>query len=94
MGAMLAGSKEFIRKALFERKRLGGGMRQVGIVAAAGHYALDRWEEQMKVDHANMAYIASNIEKCGGGGKIKILSEKVPTNIIYFQLMESAPISA
>lgn len=44
MGAILAGSKEFIRKALFERKRLGGGMRQIGIVGAAGHYALDRWQ--------------------------------------------------
>ena len=91
MGALLLGSKEFIKRALFERKRLGGGMRQVGIVAAAGHYALDRYAEQLAKDHANMRHLYDSLAKLPE--QVAFLQAACPTNILYFQLTPAAKLT-
>jgi len=53
VGSILIGSKEFIQKARKNRKMLGGGMRQAGILAAAGIIALEKMVERLKEDHQN-----------------------------------------
>jgi threonine aldolase len=58
IGSVLIGSKDFIKKARRVRKRLGGGWRQAGLLAAAGIYALDHQVERLKEDHARAAAIA------------------------------------
>lgn len=58
IGSILAGSKEFIKEARRIRKALGGGMRQAGILAAAGFYALENNISKLKTDHANAEVIA------------------------------------
>lgn len=68
-------------------------MRQVGIIGAAGHYALDRWEEQLKKDHENMKYIAENITKVAGGDKIVLNQAKCETNILFFKFTEKCPLT-
>jgi threonine aldolase len=59
IGSILLGSKEFIKKARRVRKRLGGGWRQAGLLAAAGIYALDHQVERLKEDHARATAIAA-----------------------------------
>lgn len=66
IGSILVGSKEFIKKARRVRKRLGGGWRQAGLLAAAGIYALDHQVERLKEDHARARVIASICEKLLG----------------------------
>ena len=58
IGSVLIGSKDFIKKARRVRKRLGGGWRQAGLLAAAGIYALDHQVERLKEDHLRAAAIA------------------------------------
>jgi threonine aldolase len=57
-GSILVGSREFIEEARTVRKMLGGGMRQVGILAAAGIIALDEGPKRLHVDHENAAYLS------------------------------------
>jgi threonine aldolase len=65
VGSVVCGSAEFISKAHRARKQLGGGMRQVGIVAAAGIYALEHHVERLAEDHANARRLAVGLEKLG-----------------------------
>ena len=58
MGSMLLGSKAFIERARSVRKALGGGMRQAGILAAAGLIALEKMPPRLKEDHANARFLA------------------------------------
>jgi threonine aldolase len=81
VGAMLCGRKEFIAEARRVRKMLGGGMRQAGIIAAAGIYALEHNVDRLAEDHENARLIADAL----GGTKWATLDPKsVATNIIYF----------
>jgi threonine aldolase len=73
IGSLMAGSAEAIAEARIRRKRMGGGMRQVGILAAAGLYALDHHVERLADDHANARLLA---EACG------VDPETVDTNIV------------
>ena len=83
VGSMLVGSKDFIVKARIYRKALGGGMRQTGILAAAGLIALEKMPLRLHEDHANAQLLAQGLTQIGG---IKIDSKKVQTNILVFNI--------
>jgi threonine aldolase len=82
VGSLLCGSAEFIDRSRKWRKMLGGGMRQVGIVAAAGVVALDKMIDRLADDHANAKRLALGLSRIPGIG---ISPEKVQTNIIMFR---------
>jgi threonine aldolase len=81
VGAVLCGSLDFIREARRVRKMLGGGMRQAGIIAAAGVYALQHNVERLSEDHENAKEIARAL---AGASWAKVDPDGVATNIIYF----------
>jgi threonine aldolase len=62
---MLLGSRDFIQKAKRARKILGGGMRQAGVIAAAGLYALENNVERLKTDHDNAERLARGLHELG-----------------------------
>jgi threonine aldolase len=76
---VIASSKEFVEKARKVRKIFGGGMRQAGILAAAGIYALDNNRARLKEDHAKMKYLANELAKLPS---LTIDMEAVQTNIV------------
>jgi threonine aldolase len=86
-GSMLAGSREFIARAVRHRRMLGGAMRQVGIFAAAGLYALDQGNDQLIQDHVNARRLAEPLARCRG---IELDLATVQTNIIVFRLAPAA----
>ena len=83
VGSMLVGTKDFIAEARAWRKRLGGGMRQVGILAAAGLLALEESPKRLHEDHANARRLAEGIAHIEG---IAIDPECVVTNIVIFDV--------
>jgi threonine aldolase len=85
-GSILLGKREFIEEARIWRKRLGGGMRQVGILAAAGLVALKESPEKLYIDHQNARRLAEGIANIKG---IKIDPERVKTNIVIFDVSET-----
>ena len=89
-GSVLCGSAPFIEKAMRFRKMLGGGMRQVGILAAACLYALDNNLERLAVDHQNAKRLAHGLAEMDG---INIDPEDVVTNIVLFDV-GSTPVDA
>ncbi|WP_300439847.1 GntG family PLP-dependent aldolase [Christiangramia sp.] len=82
MGSVLIGDKELMKNAIRIRKVLGGGMRQVGFMAAAGIYALDNHLEQLEKDNERASEIADMLEELDYVEKV----EPVETNIIIFYL--------
>lgn len=86
IGSLLCGSREFVAEAKRIRKSLGGGMRQTGIIAAAGIVALDEMRERLAEDHANARLFADEISKVPG---IEIDLESVRTNIVFFDLADN-----
>jgi threonine aldolase len=83
VGSMLVGSKEFIREARSVRKALGGGMRQAGILAAAGLIALEEGPGRLHEDHANAKFLAQGLAQIAG---VKIDLSTVQTNIVIFDV--------
>lgn len=83
MGSVVCGSAEFIRRARRARKVLGGGMRQAGIMAAAGIVALDEVVERLAEDHANARLLAEGLARLPG---IRLDPGRVQTNIVIFEL--------
>jgi threonine aldolase len=83
VGSMVAGSRQFIAAARRVRKMLGGGMRQAGVIAAAGIVALEEMIERMAEDHANARILAEGLAAIPG---ISLDPAKVQTNIIYFDV--------
>jgi threonine aldolase len=83
VGSMLVGSGEFIRKAHVYRKLFGGGMRQVGVLGAAGLVALEKSPAKLHVDHQNARSLAEGLAKIPG---ISIDPKKVQTNIVIFDV--------
>jgi threonine aldolase len=81
VGSVVAGSAGLIHEAHRARKRLGGGMRQSGILAAAGLYALDNHVERLADDHANALRFAVGLEKIGIA-----VSTTPETNMVLFQI--------
>ena len=84
VGSVVCGSREFIAEARRNRKVLGGGMRQSGIIAAAGITALEQMVDRIAEDHTNAQRLAEGIAHITG---LSIEPEKVKTNIIYFNLV-------
>jgi threonine aldolase len=81
VGSLVAGSKPFIDRVHRFRKMFGGGMRQAGIIAAAGIYALDHHLERLKEDHRNAKRLAVGLEEFNG---VSIDPTHVETNIVIF----------
>ena len=86
MGSVLIGNKELMKGAMRIRKVLGGGMRQVGFMAAAGIYALDNHIERLDEDHKRAAEIAETLSMQAYIGAV----EPVETNIIIFNLKDAS----
>jgi threonine aldolase len=87
-GTLLAGARDLIERATRYRRMFGGAMRQVGIFAAAGLYALDHTVERLAEDHANARLIA---ERLVTSPRIVLDLETVQTNILVFGLAAAAP---
>ncbi|MNF43490.1 Low specificity L-threonine aldolase [compost metagenome] len=84
VGSVLCGSAELIGKARRLRKMVGGGMRQAGVLAAAGLYALEHQVARLAVDHANAERLADGLRGLG------YAVEPVQTNMVYAQVGERA----
>jgi threonine aldolase len=78
IGSIIAGDKEFIRKARKWRKRLGGGLRQAGVIAAPGLVALTKMRERLVEDHEKARFLKETLQTCIG---IEVIN-KVDTNIV------------
>jgi len=87
-GSVLVGPQEMINKAKRIRKFLGGGMRQVGVLAAAGLYALDHHIERLTDDHNRAAELAAYLSAMDG------LAIETATNMIFISSQSSQPIDA
>lgn len=83
VGSVLCGSRDFIAWARKKRKMLGGGMRQAGIIAAAGLVALDTILDQLEKDHANAKRLAAGLADIPG---VECSPEKTVSNIVMFSL--------
>jgi threonine aldolase len=84
VGSVLCGSEQLIGKARRLRKMVGGGMRQAGLLAAAGLYALDHHVERLADDHANAQVLADGLREAG------FVVEPVQTNMVYVQMGDKA----
>ncbi len=84
-GSMLAGSRDLIGRARRYRRMAGGAMRQAGILAAAGSYALAHHVDRLAEDHANASLLANDLLR---GDDIELDLETVQTNIVVFRLVE------
>jgi threonine aldolase len=83
VGAVLAGSQSFIEEAWVFKQRLGGAMRQAGIIAAAGIYALEYHVERLAEDHARAQQLARGLGELPG---IAVDADRVDTNIVIFDV--------
>jgi len=92
VGSMLVGSRALIDQARVYRKSLGGGMRQAGVLAAAGLIALEKMPARLHEDHANARFLAEGLARVPG---IKLDPRRVQTNIVVFELtgMNSAELT-
>ncbi len=81
VGSLVCGSREFIRQARRWRKMLGGGMRQVGVLAAAGLVALEQMVERLAEDHANARRLGEGLARLPG---LRVDLSRVQTNIVIF----------
>ena len=86
VGSILLGTRDFIDEARVWRKRMGGGMRQVGVLAAAGLVALEESPPKLAEDHANARFLAERVAELPG---IKIDLDGVQTNIVIFDVSEA-----
>jgi len=82
-GSILAGPANLIAKGRLYRKRLGGGMRQVGVLAAAGLVALEESPARLGEDHANARFFAEGVARVPG---VEMDPRKVATNIVVFDI--------
>lgn len=88
IGSLVVGSKDFIKRVHRFRKMLGGGTRQVGILAAAGIHALDHHLARLEEDHRKAKRLAQGLAQIRG---LFIRPEEVETNILYFEVPPSGP---
>jgi threonine aldolase len=86
VGSMIVGSREFIERCRIIRKMLGGGMRQVGVIAAAAAVALEEGPKRLYLDHENAQVLAQGLANIP---RIRIQPEKVQTNIVIFDVSEA-----
>jgi threonine aldolase len=86
VGSMVVGSHAFIEKSRIYRKMFGGGMRQVGVLAAAGRIALEESPKRLAVDHKNAQRLAAGITQIPG---LQIDPRSVKTNIVIFDCQQT-----
>jgi threonine aldolase len=91
VGSVLCGSRQFIQQAHRARKILGGGMRQAGIIAAAGIIALNEMIDRLHEDHANARLFADGLARIPG---IEVERERIRTNIVFFELSDDITMNA
>lgn len=91
VGAMIVGTREFVEKVRRVRKMLGGGMRQVGVLAAAGLVALDEMIDRLAEDHAHIHQFADEFREIPA---INLLNDPPATNMLYFTLNANSPLTA
>jgi threonine aldolase len=84
VGSLLLGKKDFIKKSIRRRKSMGGGMRQAGIIAAAGLYALQHNVDRLQEDHLRAKEIGQTLEKLNWVEAVT----PIDTNIVIFSLMD------
>jgi threonine aldolase len=83
LGSLLCGDKDFVHEARRLRKMVGGGMRQVGVVAAAGIYALSKNVERLAEDHDNARRLADGLSAID---ELSLDPELVQTNMVFVRL--------
>ena len=86
IGSLIAGSREFIDRALSVRRMFGGAMRQVGVIAAAGLIALEKMTGRLEEDHVNARLLAQGLAQIPG---IRLDPERVQTNIVVFDIQDT-----
>ncbi len=91
VGSVLCGSAGFIDQARRSRKALGGGMRQAGILAAAGIVALNEMVERLGDDHAHARMLAEGLSRLPG---LRVDLDRVCTNMVFFDLADDVPLSS
>lgn len=91
IGSMLVGSSEFMKRARHIRKMLGGGMRQVGVVAAAGIISLEKMTRRLSEDHARARKLADGLRQIKG---LVVDPQSPHTNMVYLNLSEEVSMSA
>lgn len=91
VGSMLCGTVEFIAQARRVRKMLGGGMRQAGVLAAAGIIAIEEMTRRLDEDHATARRLAEGLACIDG---IRLNLQQVQTNMVFFSLDETIPYDA
>lgn len=91
VGSILCGSEDFIKEALRIRKQLGGGMRQAGVLAAAGIIALDEMVDRLDEDHAHARALAEGLSSIPG---VQLDKGSPNTNMVYIALAPSLNIDA
>ncbi|MFW6269220.1 MAG: threonine aldolase family protein [Bacillota bacterium] len=87
VGSVLTGSKEFIKQARYWKQRLGGAMRQAGIIAAGGIYALENNIDRLTEDHHHAQYLARELNKFT---ELELNPCEVETNIVIFKTREKS----
>lgn len=91
VGSVVCGSREFIQTARRARKVLGGGMRQAGVLAAAGIVALNEMIDRLTEDHANARRLAEGLAGISG---LELDPGRYATNIVYFDVIQQGLIAA
>lgn len=86
IGSVIAGSREFIDRALSVRRMFGGSMRQVGVIAAAGLVALEKMTARLEEDHRNARQLARGLADIPG---VSIDAERIQTNIVVFNIEQT-----
>jgi threonine aldolase len=90
-GTMLGGPRDVIRDSVRHRRMLGGAMRQIGILGAAGLYALDHHLDRLAEDHLNAQLIASRLR---ANSRVRLAADPVETNIVIFSVADDGPDAA
>ena len=83
VGGVLAGTRDFIERARLLKHMLGGAMRQAGIIAAGGIYALEHHVDRLAEDHANARFLGEGLASIPG---VKLVYDTIPTNILFFDV--------
>jgi threonine aldolase len=91
VGSIVCGSAEFIKRARRIRKAVGGGMRQAGILAAAGLVALDEMIDRLEIDHRHACLLAEGLTIIPG---LEFEFDQVKTNMVFFNLVPDVPYSS
>ncbi len=85
VGSILVGNKTFIERARKNRKLMGGGMRQAGVIAAPALYALKNMVARLSEDHDNAKYMADRLEEIKG---IKVLRDRLDISMVFFTMSD------